>query len=123
MNTAGNRNRDLDEPLPFLHRLLERLLRGLLPPHADNVAAAEFLRTRIGPRDEFIEWVAVRPDALQDEAAVSAYGGASVAHAQRTARRRSHQPDQRGALHGPAAHRRGALEPLKGQMPVIYNRA
>lgn len=123
MNTAGNRNRDLDEPLPFLHRLLERLLRGLLPPHADNVAAAEFLRTRIGRRDEYIEWVAVRPDALRDETAVSAYD----VYPSPT---RSALLDAGATSRINVAHFMARLlteEALwnrwKGQMPVIYNRA
>jgi uncharacterized protein YbjT (DUF2867 family) len=40
------------------------LLRGLLPPARDNQRAADFLRDRIGERDPFIQWVAVRPDTL-----------------------------------------------------------
>ena len=40
------------------------MLRGLLPPARDNQRAADFLRDRIGARDPFIQWVAVRPDTL-----------------------------------------------------------
>jgi hypothetical protein len=40
----------------------------LLPPHADNEDAADYLRTQIGQNDRIIEWAVVRPDALIDEA-------------------------------------------------------
>ncbi len=36
MNTTGNRNRDLDEPISFAERGVIALLRLLLPPHVDN---------------------------------------------------------------------------------------
>ena len=35
--------------------------------------AADYLRTDIGQNDQNIEWVAVRPDSLVDEEAVSKY--------------------------------------------------
>ncbi len=73
MNTTGNRNRDLDEPISFGQKIVMGLLRLLLPPHVDNEKAAEFLRTGIGQNDPVIEWVAVRPDGLIDENEVSEY--------------------------------------------------
>lgn len=73
MNTAGNRNRDLDEPIGWAQRLVLALLRRLLPPHADNEQAADFLRTQVGLDDPEIEWVAVRPDNLVDREEVSEY--------------------------------------------------
>jgi nucleoside-diphosphate-sugar epimerase len=48
MNTTGNRNRDLDEPISFVQRCVIGLLRYGLPPHADNEEAADYLRTQIG---------------------------------------------------------------------------
>ncbi|RSC93651.1 NAD(P)-dependent oxidoreductase [Tenacibaculum singaporense] len=73
MNTAGNCNRDLKEPLSFKHKLVVSLLRLLLPPHVDNEAAADYLRTEIGQNNSFIEWVAVRPDNLTNSDNVSKY--------------------------------------------------
>jgi len=67
MNTSGNSNRDLDEPISLAQKCVVGLVRALLPPHADNEAAADFLRTEIGQNNETIEWVAVRPDGLTDE--------------------------------------------------------
>jgi len=67
MNSTGNSNRDLNEPISFGQQCVIRLLRLLLPPHADNENAADYLRTQIGQIDGTIEWVVVRPDALIDE--------------------------------------------------------
>lgn len=73
MNTTGNRNRDLDEPISFAERGVIALLRLLLPPHVDNEKAADFLRTEIGQNNPIIEWTAVRPDGLINESEVSEY--------------------------------------------------
>jgi nucleoside-diphosphate-sugar epimerase len=73
MNTTGNRNRDLDEPLSFGERSVTALLRILLPPHADNEQAAEYLRVEIGQDDKAVQWAVVRPDSLVDEDSVSEY--------------------------------------------------
>lgn len=73
MNTSGNRNRDLKEPLSFAHRSVLAILRILLPPHVDNEKAADYLRTHIGQGNRFVEWVAVRPDTLVNEDQVSEY--------------------------------------------------
>ncbi len=48
MNTAGNSNRDLHEPISFGQKCVIGLLRLLLPPHVDNEQAADYLRTGIG---------------------------------------------------------------------------
>ena len=73
MNTSGNSNRDLPENPPLSQRMVISLLRVLIPPHIDNEKAADFLRTRIGQHHQFIEWTAVRPGSLTDEAAVTKY--------------------------------------------------
>lgn len=73
MNATGNRNRDLSEAPPVSQRLVVFLLRILLPPHADNENAADFLRLQVGQTSNSIEWVVVRPDGLVDENAVSKY--------------------------------------------------
>ncbi len=49
------------------------LLRLLLPPHIDNEAAADYLRTEIGQNNTDIEWAAVRPDNLTHEGQVTEY--------------------------------------------------
>jgi len=52
MNTTGNRNRDLDEPITFAEKAVVGLLRLLLPPHVDNEQAADYLRTEVGQNDD-----------------------------------------------------------------------
>ena len=73
MNTSGNSNRDLNEPISFAQKCVIGLLRLLLPPHVDNEKAADYLRIQIGQKNKFIEWVAVRPDDLINEESVSNY--------------------------------------------------
>ena len=73
MNTTGNSNRDLNEPIAFAQKLVVGLLRILLPPHADNEQAADYLRSEIGQNDGMIEWTAIRPDNLIDENEVTPY--------------------------------------------------
>ena len=71
MNTVANRNRGLNEPLPFTHKFLIFLLRHFLPPQSDNEQAAEYLRAVIGTQDNAIEWTAIRPSKLIDKENVS----------------------------------------------------
>ncbi|SIO13612.1 NAD(P)-dependent oxidoreductase [Algoriphagus halophilus] len=73
MNTSGNRDRDLDEPISKRERLAIALLRLVLPPHVDNEKAADYLRTQVGQNSNFMEWVAVRPDGLVNEEHVTEY--------------------------------------------------
>jgi nucleoside-diphosphate-sugar epimerase len=73
MNTSGNRNPDLDEPISFGQKCIITLLRLLLPPHVDNEHAADYLRITIGQNDNSIQWTAVRPDGLIDENEVTEY--------------------------------------------------
>jgi nucleoside-diphosphate-sugar epimerase len=73
MNTAGNTNRDLHEPISFSQQCVMGLIRLLLPPHVDNEEAADYLRTKIGQNDKAIEWAVVRPDNLIDEDLVTKY--------------------------------------------------
>jgi hypothetical protein len=73
MNTTGNSNRDLSEPISLAQKAVMGLIRLLLPPHLDNEQAADFLRTRIAQGDKLIEWAVVRPDTLIDESEVTEY--------------------------------------------------
>lgn len=121
MNTTGNRNRDLEEPISFAQRCVIGLLRLLLPPHADNEEAADYLRTTIGRDDKVIEWVVVRPDGLVNQEAVSLY--------------ESHASPIRSAIFDAGKTSRinvgyfmaelitdsDLWHKWKGQMPVIYN--
>ena len=121
MNTTGNRNRDLDEPIPFSQKFVVGLLRLLLPPHRDNEQAADYLRSQIGQNDELIEWTAVRPDNLIDKDEVTAY--------------EVHPSPIRSAIFDPGQTSRinvghfmadlitadDIWQKWRGQMPVIYN--
>ena len=121
MNTAGNSNRDLNEKVSLGEKVAIGILRWLLPPHSDNENAADYLRVKIGQSHPCIEWVAVRPDSLTNEAAVSPY---SV-----------HPSPIRSALFNPGKTSRinvGAFmadlisdcvlwNKWKGKMPVVYN--
>ena len=122
MNTAGNRNRDLPEPISFGQKIVIGLLRLLLPPHVDNEQAADYLRSIVGQNNSAIEWAAVRPDGLIDESEVSEY--------------EIHPSPIRSAIFDAGktsrinvAHFMAELitddqtwNQWKGQMPVIYNR-
>ena len=122
MNTAGNSNRDLSEPISFPQKCVIGLLRLLLPPHVDNEQAADYLRTQVIKKDGVIEWVAVRPDGLINEDQVTEY----EVHPSPT---RSAIFDAGKVSRINVAHFMADLitEPetwdmWKGQMPVIYNR-
>jgi thioester reductase-like protein len=122
MNTSGNRNRNLKEPISFVQKIVVALLRLLLPPYTDNIQAAEYLRTQIGQYDQRIEWVVVRPDSLSDEDQVSPY--------------EIHPYPIRSALFNPGKVSRinvarfmaelitdnNTWKKWEGQMPVIYSR-
>lgn len=121
MNTTGNRNRDLDEPISVAQKLVVGLLRLLLPPQVDNEQAAEYLRLGIGQSDALIEWTAVRPDSLIDEAEVTPY----ELHPSPT-RSPIFDPGQTSRIN--VGHFMADLitddhiwQTWKGQMPVIYN--
>lgn len=60
-NTLAGEKNSLGEGILFL------LLMLLLPPHRDNIKAANYLINEIGTQDKSIEWVAVRPDTLIDD--------------------------------------------------------
>ena len=122
MNTTGNRNRDIDEPISVGQKLVMGLIRLLVPPQSDNEKAADFLRVNIGQKNKLIEWVAVRPDTLINEDNVSEY--------------QIYISPTRSALFNPGKTSRvnvgnfmAALivendlwNKWKGQMPVIYNK-
>jgi putative NADH-flavin reductase len=123
MNTTGNSNRDIPEKPPLSQRCVISVLRMLLPPHADNEKAADFLRLHVGQGHKCIEWVVVRPDSLTNEEHVTKY--------------EVYPSPTRNAIFDAAATSRInvanfmsnlATNPdlwstWKGKMPVIYNHA
>ena len=123
MNTSGNSNRDLKEPISFGQKCVIGLIRLLLPPHVDNEKAADYLRTKIGQDNQLVEWAAVRPDGLINEEEVTDY--------------EIHPSPIRSAIFNPGktsrinvGHFMASLigdadlwKQWKGQMPVIYNKS
>jgi nucleoside-diphosphate-sugar epimerase len=123
MNSTGCRNRDLDEKISFAQNCVIWLLRTLLPPHADNENAIDYLRTQISRNDESIQWSAVRPDGLIDEADTSEY-------TLYTSPMRSAIFDSGQTSRANVAHFMAELitdddlwTTWEGKMPVIYNKA
>ncbi len=120
MNTAGNSNRDIDEPLPFLHKIVIGLIRLLLPPHGDNENVADYLRLKIGQNDQDIEWAAIRPDSLINKEEISEYQ--VFASPTRSAILDPGQTSRINVAHFMAEliTDENAWNTWKGQMPVIY---
>lgn len=122
MNTVGNRNRDINEPVSVGHRFVIALIRLLIPPQSDNEKAAEFLRSSIGQKNELIEWVAVRPDSLINQDKVSEYEiyasptRSAIFNPGRTSRINVGHFMARLIVENDLWHQ------WKGQMPAIYNK-
>lgn len=121
MNTTGNRNRDLKEPISFGQKCVIALIRLLLPPHVDNEMAADYLRTKVGQSDQFVEWVAVRPDSLINEEEVTEYKvypspiRSAIFDAGKTSRINV------GHFMASLIADDNTWNKWKGQMPVLYN--
>ena len=73
MNTTANMNRKLKENYSCKDKIVLSILKLFLPPHKDNVEAANFLSFNIEKNNSKVEWIAVRPDTLINEEKVSAY--------------------------------------------------
>ena len=122
MNTTGNRNRDLSEPISFGQKCVIGLIRVMVPPHVDNEQAADYLRSRIGQNDAGIEWAAVRPDTLIDETEVTEYEvhpspiRSAIFDAGKTSRINV------GHFMAELITDDLTWNKWKGQMPVIYNK-
>lgn len=122
MNTSGNSNRDLNEPISFAQKNIIGLLRLFLPPHVDNEKASDYLRTQIGPNNQFIEWVAVRPDDLINEDIVTKYNvypspiRSAIFNAGKISRINV------GHFMAELINSNELWLKWKGQMPVIYDR-
>lgn len=72
MSTTAYTNKKDGEINTFWERAVFCLLEILLPPHKDNMLAADHLIYTVGSATN-IDWVAVRPDSLFDEEKDSAY--------------------------------------------------
>ena len=122
MNTTGNQNRDINEPISTGQKFVLKLIRLVLPPHVDNEMAADYLRTNIGQKDNCIEWVAVRPDGLINENKVSEYQAfpsptrSAIFDAGKTSRINV------GHFMAELITEEDLWNKWKGQMPVIYNK-
>ena len=121
MNTVGNRNRDLDEPISAGQRLVMGLIRLLVPPQSDNEDAADFLRMKVGQKNTLIEWVVVRPDTLINDDTVTDYElyvspvRSAVFNPGKTSRINV------GHFMARLIVENELWDRWKGQMPVIYN--
>lgn len=122
MNTTGNSNRDLNEPISFPQKIIIGLLRLLLPPHVDNEQAADYLRTQIGQNDQVIEWTVLRPDTLIDEEKVTDYD--AYPSPTRSAIFNAGKTSRINVAHFMAEliSEDNVWHKWKGQMPVIYNK-
>lgn len=121
MNTTGNRNRDLKEPISFSQKMVIGLLRLIIPPHVDNEKAADYLRTQIGQNNKSIQWVAVRPDSLINDAHITDYEvypsptRSAIFDSGKTSRINV------GHFMADLISDMDLWNTWKGQMPVIYN--
>lgn len=122
MSSTGHRNADFHEKIPLPDLCIRFILKLLLPPFADTIAASEILRTEIGPSDAQLEWVALRPDSLIDRPEVTSYEVCIS-----PTRSAIFNPGQSSRIN--VAHFIARLindEDLwniwRGRMPVLYNR-
>ena len=72
MSTTAYTNRKTGEVNSFGEKIVFSLLKVLLPPHRDNMLAADHLVYNVGSKTK-VDWVAVRSDSLFDEERVSEY--------------------------------------------------
>lgn len=120
MNTVGYRNMDLHEKISFAQKIVMTIIRTLLPPHSDNEAAADFLRTKIGKKEPKIQWVVVRPDNLTNENTVSSY---ETCISPTNSLFNPRKVSRINVAHFMASlvAEKEVWEKWKGKMPVIYN--
>lgn len=120
MNSTGNRNLDLSEPVSISQHIVLSLIRNLVPPHLDNERAANYLRCDL-KEDKDIEWVVVRPDSLIDRESISGYR--LTPSPTRSAIFNAGQTSRINVANFMARLSRetGLFDYWKGKMPVIYN--
>ena len=122
MNSSGVSNLDRSEKISFKQKCVIGLLRFLVPPHADNENAADYLRAEIGQNNNVIEWTAVRPDGLINEIDVTKYSihtspvKSAIFEAGTVSRINV------GHFMAELISNIGLWNKWKGQMPVIYSK-
>ena len=72
LSTTAYTNRNIEEVNDLREKIVFSLLKVFLPPHKDNMLAADYLVYKLGLNNS-INWVAVRPDSLFDEENVTQY--------------------------------------------------
>jgi nucleoside-diphosphate-sugar epimerase len=72
MSTTAYTNGKIGEVNTLGEKVVFSLLKVLLPPHKDNMLAANYLVQKLSSQTS-VDWVAVRPDSLFDEENVSKY--------------------------------------------------
>ncbi len=72
MSTTAYTNKKINEKNSLGEKIIFSLLKVVLPPHKDNMLAADYLLYNLGSKTK-IDWVAVRPDSLFNEATESVY--------------------------------------------------
>ncbi|NPD46643.1 MULTISPECIES: NAD(P)-binding oxidoreductase [unclassified Lentimicrobium] len=73
MNTTACINKSQNEKFKITENIVMKMMRFLLPPQRDNDLALRHLIETVGISNQLIEWIAVRPDTLINEAEVSEY--------------------------------------------------
>ncbi len=73
MNTSACLNKLQNEKFAKNENIVMNIMRFLLPPQRDNELALGYLIDTVGVGNKHIEWIAVRPDTLINEAEVSKY--------------------------------------------------
>lgn len=73
MSTVAYTNVSIGEQKSPAENIVLALVHLFLPPHRDNVRAANYLINIIGKKNEMVEWVAVRPDSLVNDDEESPY--------------------------------------------------
>jgi len=121
MNTTGNQNRQAGEKVSISQALVVGLIRFLLPPHADNEEAAEYLQSSFSCHQKMIEWVVVRPDGLINEEYVTLYN--AYASPIRSAIFDAGKTSRINVAHfmSQLVINNGLWNKWKTKMPVIYN--
>lgn len=73
MSTTGYTNRSIGESHLWGEQVVFSVLSLLLPPHRDNVMAANYLIDVMGDKNEYVSWCVVRPDTLINDDVTSPY--------------------------------------------------
>lgn len=73
MNTTACINKLQNERFKITENFVMKMMRFLLPPQRDNDLAIGYLIETVGVNNKQMEWIAVRPDTLINEAEVSEY--------------------------------------------------